>query len=272
MNARVGVTPDPATMAPSRVGHDRIPQAEETRVHTRLQRLALGVEESRAYWASVDPTVPSAARAVAAFEGRWFGAKSLERIRVLLPYLAARYDAFPNALDALRRWRAMEPETRRAICHWHLQLTDPIYRRFSGDFLPTRREALGATLDRAAVLRWTRTTFPDRWGESTLVQFASKLLSAGAEAGLLSPAPDPRKLPLPRVPDEALVYLLYLLRELRFEGSLADNPYLRSVGIVGTVLDHRLRSVTAVRLRRVGSVCDFEWAHPTLASWAETLA
>ncbi len=262
----------PLAVAQSRVGHDRVVQAEETRVHTRLQRLALGVEESRAYWACVDPAVPAAARAVAAFEQRWFGAKSLARVRVLLPYLAARYDAFPNALAALRRWRAMEPDTRRVICHWHLQLTDPIYRSFTGDFLPTRREVNAASLDRAATLRWMRGAFPDRWGESTLVQFASKLMSAGAEAGLLSPAPDPRRLPLPRVPDDALVYLLHLLRETRFEGSLADNPYLRSVGIEGTLLDHRLRAITVVRLRRVGSVCDFEWAHPTLGSWSETLA
>ncbi|MFO0605031.1 MAG: hypothetical protein U0324_17760 [Polyangiales bacterium] len=272
MNAHVVAPAGAFVASPSRVGHDRVSMAEETRIHTRLQRLALGVEESRAYWANVDPSVPPAERAVAAFEGRWFGAKSLERIRVLLPYLAARYDAFPDALAALRRWRAMEPDTRRAISHWHLQLTDPIYRAFAGDFLPARRGVADATLDRPAVLRWVRGASPGRWGESTLVQFASKLLSAGAEAGLLSPAPDPRKLPLPRVPDDALVYLLHLLREVRFEGSLADNPYLRSVGIEGTLLDHRLRGITALRLQRVGSVCDFEWTYPTLAAWAETLA
>lgn len=122
------------------------------------------------------------------------------------------------------------------------------------------------------VLRWVRTTFPDRWGESTLAQFAGKLLSAGAEAELVSPAPDPRKLPLPRVTDEALAYLLFLLREIRFEGSLTDNPYLHSVGLTGTFLDHRLRSVGAVQLRRVGNVSDFTWAHADLARWAETLS
>lgn len=263
----VAPTADPT----SRVGHHRLAQAEETRIHTRLQRLALGIEESRAYWANVDPELASADRALAAFTDRWFGAKSLERIRVLLPYLAARYDAFPNALAALRRWRSMEPDTRRVICHWHLQLTDPIYRRFSGGFLPDRRDTPGASLNRNVALRWVRTTFPDRWGDSTLVQFASKLLSAGAEAELLSPAPDPRTLPLPRVTDEAIAYLLYLLREIRFEGSLTDNPYLRSVGLTGTFLDHRLRNIQSIHLRRVGNVCDFEWAHADLARWAETL-
>lgn len=256
----------------SRVGHVRRLQAEETRVHTRLQRLALGIEESRAYWANVDPEVPAAERSLAAFSGRWFGAKSLERVRVLLPYLAARYDAFPNALSVLRKWRSMDPDARRVVCHWHLQLTDPIYRRFAGEFLPARREVPDATFDRDAALRWMRSTFPDRWGEGTLVQFASKLLSAGTEAGLLSPAPDPRHLLLPRVPDEAIAYLLYLLREVRFDGTLADNPYLRSVGLVDAVLDHRLRGAAGVHLRRVGNVCEFEWTYPDLLHWVEALA
>lgn len=242
--------------------------SEETRVHTRLQRLALGVEESRAYWANVDLATPPTTRTLKAFSERWFGAKSLERVRVLLPYLAARYDAFPSALSVLSGWREMEPDARRVICHWHLQLTDPIYRKFSGDFLPARRAAPGATLDRDVALRWVRSTFANRWGESTLVQFASKLLSAGSEAGLLTPAPDPRRLPLPRVSDEALTYLLYLLREVEFEGSLADNPYLRSVGIEGATLDLRLRGVPDVRLRRVGNVCEFEWLHADLLHWA----
>lgn len=245
--------------------------SEETRIHTRLQKLALAVDESRAYWSNVDPSVSAARRAIEAFEARWFGARSLERIRVLLPNLAARYDAFPQALAVLRRWRAMEPETRIALCHWHLQLSDPLYRAFTGDLLPTRRASPGAGVDRDAVLRWLRTDLSARWGERTLAQVAGKLLSAASEAGVVSPAPDPRTLPLPRVPDEALAYLLYLLRETRFAGSLVDNPYLRSVGLAGAALDQRLRGAVGIRLRRAGDVCEFEWSAPSLGAWAEGL-
>lgn len=250
---------------------DTVP-AEETRVHTRLQRVALAVDESRAYWSHVDPAMPAARRAIEAFEARWFGARSLERIRVLLPNLAARYDAFPHALAALQRWRAMEPETRVAVCHWHLQLSDPLYRAFTGDFLPARRASLGPGVDRDAVLRWLRADYAARWGERTLAQVAGKLLSAASEAGVVSPAPDPRTLPLPRVPDVALAYLLYLLRETRFAGSLVDNPYLRSVGLSGAALDPRLRGGVGVRLRRAGDVCEFEWSAPGLGAWAEGLS
>jgi hypothetical protein len=242
--------------------------AEETRVHTRLQRVALAVEESRAYWSNVDPTVPAAKRAIDAFEGRWFGARSLDRIRVLLPNLAARYDDFPRALTVLRGWRAMEPETRVVVCHWHLQLSDPLYRAFTGELLPARRASLGALVDRDTVLRWLRIDLAARWGERTLAQVAGKLLSAATEAGLVSSPPDPRRVLAPKVPDEALAYLLYLLRETRFAGSLVDNPYLRSVGLAGSALDHRLRATPGVRLRRAGDLVEFEWLATDLTAWA----
>ena len=112
------------------VGGER--PTEETRLHTRIQRLALGAEESRAYWSNVDPTVPTGPRAIQAFEQRWFGTKSLTRVRILTNYLAFRYDSFPDSFDVLRAWskRGMAPATRTVICHWHLQLSDPLYRRY----------------------------------------------------------------------------------------------------------------------------------------------
>ncbi len=67
----------------------QVAQGEETVVHTRILRLALGIEESRAYWTHVDPTLPAAPRAIQAFEQRWFGAKSLHRVRTLLANFAA---------------------------------------------------------------------------------------------------------------------------------------------------------------------------------------
>ena len=76
----IGEMAPPAASAPQ--------LAEVTEVHTRILRLALGVDEARAYWANVDPTVPPGPRALQAFEQRWFGAKTLDRVKTLLPYLA----------------------------------------------------------------------------------------------------------------------------------------------------------------------------------------
>jgi hypothetical protein len=244
--------------------------AEESEVHTRLLRLALGIEESRAYWRHVDPAVPPGRRAVQAFEERWFGGKSIERVRTLLTYFGARYDAFPAALDLLKRWSSMDPTERQVVCHWHLQLTDPIYRRFTGGFLVERRPAAApATLDRNVVARWMTATHPERWGAATIVQFASKLLSAASEAGLITPRRDPRRPLVPKVSDVALEYLLYLLRLVSFEGTMLENPYLASVGLDGPFLEHRLRTLPALAYRRMEDLVEFGWRYPDLAAWGE---
>ncbi len=243
--------------------------AETTEIHTRILRLALGIEEARAYWAHVDPAVSPGARALQAFEQRWFGAKTLDRVKTLLPYLAVRYDAFPEAFSVLRRWRHMDPTARQVICHWHVQLTDPIYRRFTGELLIERRTLKEPKVDRPAVARWLRQTWPGRWAEATVLQFASKLLSAASEAGLVSQRRDPRALLFPKVPDLAIAYLLYLLRGVRHAGSVTENAYVASVGLGDGFLDQRLKAIPGITLRRMGRLVELDWDHPTLAAWAE---
>lgn len=243
--------------------------SEVIEIHTRLLRLALGIEESRAYWANVDPALPPAQRNLLAFEQRWLGAKSLDRVRTLLAYLAARYDAYPEALAVLRRWPEMDPSTRTIICHLHLQLSDPLYRRFTGVFLAARRASARPTVDRDLVVKWVAEQERDRWSAATCIQFASKLLSAASEAGLISPHRDPRAILVPRVNDLALAYGLHLLRGVAFEGTLLDNPYLASIGLTGAALDQRLRSMPGLTYHRMGHLNDLEWAAPSLAAWAE---
>ena len=243
--------------------------AEVTEIHTHILRLALGIEESRAYWANVDPTVPLATRPVFAFENRWFGAKSLERVRTLLGNFVLRYDAYPEGLAVLRRWRNMDPNTRQVICHWHLQLCDPIYRRFTGTFLVERRDSSNLPIGRSTVLRWVDGEYPGKWAAATKVQFASKLLSAASEAGLLSMKRDPRTLLFPKVTPLALGYWFYFLRGVRFGGTLVENPYLASVGLVGGILDQALRSLPGITYRHMAGLHDFDFDAPSLAAWAE---
>jgi hypothetical protein len=139
-----------------------------------------------------------------------------------------------------------------------------MYRRFTGEFLVQRRPA---KVDRGGVLRWVKATYPREWSEATQVQFASKLLSAALEAGLVSKR-DPRSVLVPKIGDHALAYLLYLLRETRIEGSLTRNPYLGSVGLDEDVLVSRARALPGVTLRRMMGLWEFEWTYPDLDSWA----
>ncbi len=240
--------------------------AETTQVHSRLLKCALEVDESRAYWRHAVPGQP--AEAQQAFDEYWFGAKSLARAKVLLTNFRERFDAFPDAHRVLHGWRDMDPDTRRVICHWHVQLTDPLYRAFTGDFLVARRAQPSATVTRDAVVRWLDGHVPTRWTAGTRIQAASKLLSAALSAGLVAGKRDPRPLALPRVGDATLTYGVYLLRGVTFDGTLLDNPYFRSVGLRGADLEDRLRGLSALSFRRQGDLLDFGWRYPSLAAWA----
>jgi len=241
--------------------------AEVTAIHTGILRCTLAATESQSYWAHVDPTEPAERRNLRAFEERWFGSKSQARVRQLLANMSARFDAHPQALAALRGWRGMSPATRRVICHWHLQLHDPMYRRFTGELLVERHEA-SRTVDRDVVSRWVDAQGEGRWAAVTRIAFASKLLSAALEAGLVEGRRDPRALIFPRVDDDALAYLLRLLRTVEIAGSLLRNPYLASVGLTGSFLDQRLSALPDLTYSRVGDVIDLEWREPDLRAWA----
>ena len=243
--------------------------AETTEVHTRLLKCALEVEDARAYWQQAGPDHP--ANPQDAFDNYWFGAKSLARVKVLLTNFRARFDEFPDAFRVLHGWRHMDPGTRALVCHWHLQLTDPMYRVFTGEYLVERRDNLRSEVTRDLVVSWVAEQGPGRWTTSTRIQFASKLLSCAAAAGLLagkSGTRGPRQLRFPRIGDDALTYAVYLLRGVDFEGTLLDNPYFRSVGLDGSFLEERLKGLDALDFRRQGDLLEYGWRYPSLAAWA----
>jgi hypothetical protein len=240
--------------------------AEATEPHSRLLRCSLCVEESRAYWSHVDPDDPRGS-ADAAFASSWFGTKSEAWTTELLSNMRVRFDAFPAALRVLAGWRTMPPEVRRLVCHFHLQLTDPVYRAFTGEYLPDRRDSPRADVQRQTVIQWVRDHGPPRWALKTQIQFATRLLSCASAAGLIKGKRDPREAVAPRVPDDALAYLLYSLRHIEFQGSLIKNPYLASIGLLGGHLADRLRALRSIEFRQVGDAYELEWQYPDLAAW-----
>jgi hypothetical protein len=241
--------------------------SEAVELHSRILRVTLEADNAREYWRRPEAHAPTPDRVERAFNEYWFGARSMDRIRDLLNNFDARFGAYPAALEALGAWPEIDRETRVVICHWHVQLADPLYRAFSGDHCPVRREG-GRPLTRDAVLRWVRTQDPaERWSAATHAQFASKLLSCAHAAGLVTRNQDPRPLTTPRVTIAALGYLLHLLRGIDFAGSLHDNAYLRSVGIIGAVLDDRVRTLPGVSLRRVADLVEISFEHDSPLSW-----
>ena len=241
--------------------------AEVSEVHTAILRCTLAADDARAYWATSD-VGPPAGRIDRAFKGFWFGARSHARVEVLLANFSRRFDAWPEALAVLRTWPDMDSATRTLVCHWHLQLSDPLYRAFTGAYLPQRRADGRADVTRAQVLAWVGEQDHGKWTMSTRMMFASKLLSAAFEAGLLGSARDPRPLRSPRVPDEALLYLLHLLRGIDIAGTLLENPYLASVGLADDTLASRLRTLPGLRFAQQGGMVDVSWQHDSLQAWS----
>ncbi len=241
---------------------------EVTVVHTRILRNMLAPEDSQAYWQRVDLAVPPAQRAALAFEQRWFGTKSEARVRTLIGDMLERFDAFPEALGLLASMPSVPARLRPWICHLHLQLADPIYRRFSGELLPQRRAEGYRTIDRPAVSRWISEIEPERWSAATCNKFASNLLATALEVGLITGRRDPRSLTPKHVPSEAIGYALYLLRTVDIQASLLDSPYLRSLDVDLLSLATSL-NVPGFSCARVGDLVDITWGEPSLTEWGQ---
>ena len=237
-------------------------------MHTRLHKCALIVDESRAYWQrrACTAKVPSSKEA---FDHCWFGAKSLPWVKVLLLNLRTRFDAYPESHQVLQRWTDMTPDTRAVICHWHMQLTDPLYRAFTGDYLVSRRESGNPEVYVSSVVSWINNNGQASWTLSTKKKLAPRLLSVAHSAGFITGRRDPRTPVYPRISNEALSYILYLLRDVSTSGTRLNNPYLSSVGLTGSVLEARLRKLPSMKFQRVADVVEFNWKYPTLAAWAE---
>jgi hypothetical protein len=241
--------------------------AECATVHTRILRCMLAADDCAAYWRHVDTTVPAANRASVAFAQRWFGIKSEARVRTIMTDMVERFDAYPEALALLHRVGRIPVAARTLICHVHTQLADPVYRRFAGTFLAERREQGRGTVDRSAVARWVDTLAPGRWSPATCTKFASNLLATALDVGLVRGRRDPRKLLHLVVPEVAIGYALYLLRGVRIEGSLTDNPYLRSLGVTSLTLRAVAPRIPGVRIAELGDIAEVTFLEPTLTAW-----
>lgn len=262
MGAKAVTTPRPmAEVAQGAYG------TEVTQFHTRLLRVALAIEESRDYWEHIGPAMAKPKRSEVAFEQRWFGSKSLPRVQRLLAELSHRYDAYPVALEVLMHWQPIDPVTRQNICHWHLQLTDPMYRLFTGDFLVQRR-AQTATIDRDITARWVTRNLPTEWATATVLRMASALLTCATAAGICVDGAGSRTLTYPKVTDEALAYWMYFLRGLGFEGTVLNNAYFASVGLSDSLLEQRLSKLPGLSFSRMGDLYEFAWQYPDLQQWA----
>lgn len=240
---------------------------ESTEVHTRILRCMLAADDCLAYWRHADGAVPVADRSRVAFEQRWFGTKSEARVRTIMTDMIERFDAYPESLALFHRLGRIPAGLRVWLCHLHTQLADPVYRAFSGELLPRRREEGRTTIDRATVARWVETSHPGRWSAVTCMKFASNLLATALDVDLVRGRRDPRQLPHPSAPPVIVAYALYLLRGVEIEGSLTENPYLRSLGLRTEALGRLSATLPGVRIAELGGIAEITFEEASLTAW-----
>lgn len=242
---------------------------EEIFYHTRIVNIAISLEENRAFWENYHFDISKENLSTIAFEERWFGNKSMMRTRSLLNDLRYRYGRFPEALELLCAWKPSEPIIRQNIIHWHFQLADPLYRQFTGDFLIVRRNYPKPFIDVESTINWISEKVSNRWGFQTKKKIANNLISSASAAGLCSNKKGKKKLKYPQLSDLSLAYLLYLLRNISYEGTILENPYFRSVGLTDSFLEKRISSLPGFNYSKVVDIKEFQWDYPDLKTWSK---
>ena len=196
--------------------------------HTALLRLGLAAPQSILFWQRALDDLPLQQLCRQASEEQWFPELSKARSNYLVGQMEKR---FPFPSRELLGFRARpEPQQNLLVCHWHLQLSDPLYRSFCSNFLigcwsnPTTSVSLEAST------RWVeKQEIAHKWQASTIRRMASGLLSAASEAGLCSAkGRGERELRLPLVKPEDIDYLKALLDLAKARHHMPS--YLMSVG------------------------------------------
>ncbi len=249
------------------------PLAESNELPKHLPRCAMLVEESLAYWEHIDPRSSPEDRLDEARRDRWFGPpQHPSRISNLLTELAARFDAFPHALRLLQSI-ALPPASCPLVCHVHFALADVRYRRFTGEYLADRRErGLGAA-GVEQVAEWIAANERALGRPSSHAGLAKRLLVSAGEAGLIEEDGAPRAVGPPELLGMVVAYVLYLLREIRFSGTLLENAYLRGLGVTAENVRETIEAAPGVRMTagwRAGDPEDgVELAEAGMLEWGE---
>jgi hypothetical protein len=145
--------------------------------------MGLEVAASRAFWLRAKPDESARQRLDRARSEAWFADVSEARLRYMLLELSKRFSS--GCLEALVRWLP-EPETQGPlVCHWHLQVSDPLYRDFTSGYL-VRAWAGSGVVTVSQVEDWlTQRGQHSQWSPSTRRRLASGLLAAASDAGFL---------------------------------------------------------------------------------------
>jgi hypothetical protein len=245
------------------------PRPQEVKsIHSRLLRLGLAVRESQIFWRTRDPEQSTKLTIERAHQEGWFGAKSLKQVEYLVTSLDTR---FTGAITDLRVWDPAEKADRCWVCHFHLQLTDPLYRQFTAHYLSHRLERAQPNIEKLSALRWLNQLAPNKWAVATAERLVSGLVSALNEAGFSRGRSSPRDIVIPPLSNESLAYLLFLLKNSEFEGSILSNPYLKTT-YLGEDLERRLTELPGFDYQHNDEGGTLKWKVDSFLDWVGEFA
>lgn len=206
---------------------------EVTEPHTGLLRLGLALPQSLIFWERARHDATPSELVQTALEEGWYPELSRARVDYLVKQLARRFPF--SARRMLEFQRRAENSGNQLVCHWHLQLTDPLYRHFTRDFLLSQWSTGNASVDLEECENWVREQEVARdWKPVTVRRMGSGLLNAATEAGLCSGSGrGEHLLKIPTVNTEDIEYLRLLLAEAGASEQL--HGYLLSVGVSAEV-------------------------------------
>jgi hypothetical protein len=163
-----------------------------------------------------------------AHEERWFGDLTASRLKYLIGQLQKRFP-YP-ARELLGFQPRPEAHQNTLICHWHLQLTDPLYREYASSFLLGCWSGPTTSVSIDSSEAWVqRQSLAQKWAASTQRRMASGLLSAATDAGLVArTGRNERELKLPTVDSRDIAYLKKLLQAAGAANNI--ETYLMSLG------------------------------------------
>ena len=198
---------------------------EVTAPHTGLLRLGLAVPQSLIFWERATSDLKTSDLAREAFEAHWFGDSTQARTRYLIGQLQRR---FPFVVRQALRSELANLQ-KELICHWHLQLTDPLYRAYTGEFILSCWSGTTTSIDLESSVDWVREQpIAQNWQPATIRRLASGLLSAATDAGLCKGnSRTEKELRIPTVTEADMKYLALLLDQAECRDRL---PYSLSVG------------------------------------------
>ena len=201
---------------------------EVTTPHTGLLRLGLALSQSVVFWERAREDKPVKALQEQAVAEEWFGSLSATRTRYVVGQLSKRFPF--EAREALSFGDGLEPHQAQLRCHWHLQLADPVYRRFTSQYLLGRWTSPHAMVELEGVIKWVGgLPLAQDWKTVTVRRMGSGLLSAATEAGLCQGGgKKERILKVPRSEPEDIIYLRTVLSRAQAMDSLP--LYMNSIG------------------------------------------